>query len=46
MQAKGRAKVRERCSAETNGQAWEGGTAKAETVTTKAKPAPDGALRP
>jgi len=33
-----------RCSAETNGQAWEGGTAKAGTVTTKAKPAPDGAL--
>ena len=35
-----------RCSAETNGQAWEGGTAKAETDTTQAKPAPDGALRP
>jgi hypothetical protein len=41
MEAKGR----EKDSSEANGQAYERGTAKGESVTTPTKPAPNGALR-
>jgi DNA end-binding protein Ku len=45
MQAKGRAKVRDACSAEANGQSRERGNAKAESFTATTKPTPNSALR-